>query len=128
MTSKTDAESNIQHFIKTHGREGFLELFLTNYLFELVMYYLHSEKNPSAQIREDTSYTFYVGAREQAYSSEQIEEFKRDLRAECRKKARLIVERLKEMKLLERLSKDVMAEPEVAKLVQRAFGSITQRT
>lgn len=128
MASKIDAESNIQKFLRRHGREGFLELFLTNYLFELVMYYLRSEKNPSAQIREDTSYTFYVGGREQAYSPEQIEEFKRDLRAECRKRAILIVAEIKEMKLLERLTEDVMAEPEVAKLVQRAFKSITRRT
>lgn len=128
MTSKTIAESNIQEFLEKHGREGFLELFLTNYLFELVMYYLHSEKNPSAQIREDTSYTFYVGGRERAYSPEQIEKFKQNLRAECRKKAKVIVERLKKMKLLERLPKDIMAEPEVAKLVQNAFRSITKRT
>lgn len=128
MANKTDAESNIQEFLKKHGREGFLELFLTNYLFELVMYYLHSEKNPGAQVLEDTSYTFYAGGREQVYPPEQIEKFKRDLRAECRKKATLIIETLRKMQLLERLTEDVMAEPEVAKLVEKAFKSITRRT
>lgn len=125
--SKPSAENNIKEFLDKHGREGFLQLFLTNYLFELIMFYLHSEKNPSAQIREDTSYVFYGGGRERAYSSEQIEEFKRDLRAECKKKAEGIVEKLKEMKILGRLTDDVMKEPEVTKLVQKAFKSIIKR-
>lgn len=128
VTNKSSAESNLREFFEKHGREGFLKLLLTNYLFELAMYYLHSEKNPAAQVSEDTSYRFYVDGRERVYPPEQIERFKRDLRAECKKKATLVVETLRKMGLIERLSEDVMAEPKVSELVQKAFESITKRT
>jgi len=122
------AESNLREFMKKHGREGFVKLLLTNYLFELVMYYLHSGKNPSAQVSEDTSYRFYVDGQERVYPPEQIERFKRDLRFECQKKASLVVKTLREMDLIEKLSANFMEEPRVARLMQRAFKSITQRT
>ena len=128
VTNKARAESNLREFLEKHGREGFLKLLLTNYLFELAMYYLHSEKNPSAQVMEDTSYRFFVDGRERVYPPEQIDRFKRDLRAECGKKAALVVETLRKMELVERLSEEVLAEPEVAELVQKAFESITKRT
>lgn len=125
--NKDIAESNIQEFLKKYGEKGFLELLLTNYLFELVMYYLHSEKNPSAQIQEDTSYRFYVDGREQVYPPEQIEKFKHDLRAECKKKAVLIVEKLEKMGLIEKLTENVMTEPKVVQLIQETFESITKK-
>ena len=126
--SRADAERNLRGFLEKHGREGFLKLLLTNYLFELAMYYLHSGKNPAAQIREDTGYRFYVDGRNRAYTADQIEEFKRDLRKECEKKAAVIVRRLTEMKLVGRLTEDFMADPNVARLVQEAFESMTQKT
>lgn len=49
-TSKADAERNLKEFLDKYGREGFLRLLLTNYLFELAMYYLHTDKNPAAQV------------------------------------------------------------------------------
>ena len=128
VTSKADLEKNLQEFLKKHGREGFLRLLLTNYLFELTMYYLHSEKNPEAQVREDTGYRFYVDDKDRVYEPKQIEQFKLDLRRECEKKAVLIVKNLKEMRLLEKLDEDFMADPRIAKLVQEAFKSITQKT
>ena len=92
------------------------------------MYYLHSEKNPDAEVREDTGYRFYIDGQDRVYKPEQIEQFKRDLRIECKKKAVLIVEKLEQMELLEKLSEDFMCDPKVAQLVQNAFESITQRT
>jgi hypothetical protein len=127
-TSKADAERNLKEFLEAHGREGFLRLLLTNYLFELAMYYLHTGKNPAAQVTEDTGYRFYVGGRERVYKPDEIDRFKQDLRGECEKKAILIVEKLGKMELLEKLDKDFMADPRVAKLVQEAFESMTQKT
>jgi len=127
-TSKADAERNLKEFLDKHGREGFLKLLLTNYLFDLAQYYLHTEKNPAVKVREDTGYRFYVGGRERVYKPGEIEQFKQDLRRECEKKALLIIENLKKMELLEKLDGDFMADPKVAKLVQEAFESITQKT
>jgi len=127
-TSKADAEKNLREFLDAHGKEGFLRLLLTNYLFELAMYYLHTEKNPAAQVKEDTGYRFYVDGRDRVYKPEEIERFKRDLRTECVKKANLIIQTLKEKELLEKLDQDFMADPQVAKLVQDAFESLTKKT
>jgi hypothetical protein len=128
VSTKADAEARVKQFLNKHGREGFFKLFLTNYLYELAMYYLHSEKNPAAQIREDTSYRFYVDGQERVYSPREVEKFKHDLLSECRKKAELIVENLKEMEVFEELDENIVEEPEVAELVQKAFESITQKT
>ena len=128
VANKTTAEKNIREFLEKHGKEGFLKLLLRNYLFELVMYYLHSEKNPAAQIKEDTSYRFYVDGRERVYPPVRIEQFKNDLRAECKKKATFIVETLRKMELIERLTEDFMAEPKVAEMVREAFESIVEKT
>jgi hypothetical protein len=128
VTTRIKAENNIREFLKTHGNEGFLKLLLTNYLYELVMYYLHSAKNPAAQVREDTSYRFYVDGQERVYPPEKIEQFKHGLHAECKKKAEFIVGTLRKMELIERLTENVMADPQVAQLVHEAFESITERT
>jgi hypothetical protein len=126
--NKAEAESNLRGFLEKHGREGFLRLLLTNYLFELAMYYLHTEKNTAANIREDTGYRFYVDGQNRTYGAEEIEKFKRDLRQECRKKAVVVVQKLADMNLVARLTEDYMTDPKVAQLVQEAFESITQRT
>jgi hypothetical protein len=127
-TSKADAEKNLNEFFRAHGREGFLRLLLTNYLFELVMYYLHTGKNPAFQVREDTSYRFYVDGKDRVYNSDEIERFRNDLRTECEKKGILIIQTLEEMKLLNILDEDFIAHPQVAKLVQEAFESLTRKT
>jgi hypothetical protein len=128
MSSKTNAEGKLRAFLDAHGQEGFLKLLLSNYLFELAMYYLHSEKNPAAQIRDDTSYRFYVDGQERVYAPEEIERFKGDLRKECKKKAIAIVENLREMEILDKLDQDITKNPAVLEQVQKAFESITQRT
>jgi len=123
-TTKADAERNLKEFLDQHGRRGFLRLLLTNYLFELAMYYLHTEKNPV--VKEDTGYRFYVDGKERVYKPDEIERFKQDLRRACEKKALLIIENLKKMEILEKVDTDFMADPKVAKLVQEAFESLTQ--
>jgi len=126
-TTKADAEKNLREFLDRHGKDGFLRLLLTNYLFELAMYYLHSEKNPPA-VKEDTSYRFYVDGKERVYKPEAIERFKLDLRKECEKKALLIIENLKKKQLIEKLDTDFMADPKVAELIREAFESLRQKT
>lgn len=126
-TTKADAEKNLREFLDAHGKDGLLRLLLTNYLFELAMYYLHSDKNPPA-VKEDTGYRFYVDGKERVYQPEAIEQFKLDLRRECEKKALLIIENLKKTDALDKLDTDFIADPKVAKLVQEAFESLMQNT
>ncbi|HXQ91951.1 MAG TPA: hypothetical protein VN739_03025 [Nitrososphaerales archaeon] len=121
--TKEDAEKNLKAFLKEHGREGLLELFLTNYLFELVMYYLHSEKNKPA-VNDDTAYRFYVDGRDRVYPAEKIEAFKRELRTECRKKAVAIVTIIKEKELLDKLEREILEDPQIAQLASAAFQSM----
>jgi hypothetical protein len=92
------------------------------------MYYLHTGTNKNVEVREDTGYRFYVDGQDRAYAPEQIERFKEDLRKECEKKSALIIQRLDEMELIERLNTDFMSDPRLAELVQDAFRSITQKT
>lgn len=125
--TRAGAENNLKEFLDRHGKDGFLRLLLTNYLFELAMYYLHSEKNPPA-VREDTGYRFYVDGRKRVYKPEAIERFKQDLRRECEKKALLIIDNLKKTDALDKLDTNFIADPKVAKLVQEAFESLTQKT
>ena len=127
MTTKADAERNLREFLDKHGKEGLLRLLLTNYLFELAMYFLHTAKNPPA-VREDTGYRFYVSGRERVYKPTEIEQFKHDLREECEKKADRIIVKLKEAELFDKLGEDVMGDPRVAELAHDAFQSITQKT
>lgn len=125
--TKADAEKNIRKFLEKHGREGFLRLLLTNYLFELVMYYLHTERNKPV-VQEETGYEFYVDGRGRAYAPEQIEQFKKDLRAECARKAESVVAAIKGKELLEKLDQDILSDPEVSKLIQEAFATITRKS
>jgi hypothetical protein len=126
-TTKAGAEKNLREFLDKHGKDGLLRLLLTNYLLELAMYYLHAEENRPA-VKEDTGYRFYVDGKEHAYKPEAIERFKQDLRRECEKKARLIIDNLKKTEILEKLQTDFISDPKVAKLVLEAFESLTQKT
>jgi hypothetical protein len=122
-TTKTDAEKNLNEFLASHGREGFLELFLTNYLFELVMYYLHSKKSKPA-VQEDTSYRFYIYGKDRVYPAEKIDTFNRELKVECRKKAAAIVAFIKQKELLGKLEQDILQDPNIMQQIVDAFGSM----
>ena len=41
--SSSEAEKKIIDFIKKYGYDGYFELFISNYLYELIQYILHSE-------------------------------------------------------------------------------------
>ena len=57
--TEPQAEQNIKEFLEKYGKEGFLELFFTNYLYELSEYYLHSKGKKG----EDAGLLFYVDFR-----------------------------------------------------------------
>ena len=119
--SKADAEKNLNEFVASHGTDGFVELFLTNYLFELVMYYLQTERSVA---KESTGYRFYVDGRDRVYPAESIEAFKGELRHQCRKKATAIVGVIKNKGLIDRLGQEIVLDREVAQLLVNAFEEI----
>src|SRR5207247_114895 len=120
-TSKDDAEHNLDQFLKRYGREGFLELFLTNYLQELVLLNLHSRPRKES---DSTSSLIYVNFRGQSYTTLQIDEFKKRLRKECADRAKQIVSKVRNSGLLERLTQDPSENPQISDELELAFRSI----
>lgn len=119
--SKDDVEHNLKEFLQKYGREGFIKLFLTNYLQELVLLYLHSRPRKES---DDTSSLIYVNFRGRNYTSAQIDDFKKRLRQECATRAEQIVGRIRNSGLLERLSEDPSKDPQVSQELEAAFRSI----
>lgn len=118
-SEKRKMEKNITEFLERHGQEGFLKLFLTNYLYDLVMYYLHSSGRDR---EEDTSYHFYFGADDRVYSAEEIDRLREAVRKECSRRASLIVSEMKRRKILDKaIRSPKQMSPELFKLVQDAL-------
>lgn len=122
-TDKSRAEENLKEFLDKRGKEGFLKLLLKNYLYELVMYYLHSGTRKPI-VTDDTGYQFYVDGQGKAYNPDQLEKFKKDLEIECLRKANQIIEETKRLGVFQSIDKDFLTDPKVAALVQAAFENI----
>jgi len=120
------AERNLREFLEAQGDGGLVRLLVSNYLFELSLYYLHSGKNPSSGIKEDTGYRFYIDGRDRVLDPEKIEKFKQELRSECEKKAVAVVNKLKEMELFGPLANNRFSDPKVSALLREAFEEITK--
>jgi len=122
-TTKDQAKDNLDQFFGKYGKEGFLQLFLTNYLQELVLLYLHSK--PRAE-SDDTSSLLYADSTGKPYSTTQVDAFKTRLRKECGRRAAAIVKIAKDSGLLERLSEDPTSNPHILAEVEVAFRGIVE--
>lgn len=116
----SEADRNFREFFDRHGKEGFLQLFLTNYLFELVQYFLHSELKG----KDDTSITYYINFRGRLYRPEEIDQFEADLKEECRRRAQTVVKQLKELGIAEQIARDPLMHPKVSELVVQQLENI----
>lgn len=121
MTSTIDADRNLKEFMDRYGPEGFLILYFTNYLFELTMHFLHSKGEGD----KDTSQLYYT-YREKVYSPAEIESFEKELKSECAKRARTIVDSLKEHNLLDKLTVESLKSPRISALLQENLESILE--
>lgn len=119
MNSPKDAENNLKEFIDHHGVEGFLTLFFTNYLNELVLHFLHSKGKGDS----DTSRLYYA-YRDKTYTPKEIERFEDDIKLECSKRAKAIVGSLKKANLLEKLTDKPLEDPKVMELLHENLESI----
>lgn len=111
---------NLVEFFEEHGEEGFLDLFLTNYLFELVQYFLHSRSNG----KDDTSIAYYFDFEGKKFSQESLDKLEVGIRRECSRKAKEIVQKLKELSILEKIVNKPLDSPEVADLVKQNLEEI----
>lgn len=122
MTTPTNADKNLKEFLEKYGEEGFLKLFITNYLFELVNYFLHSK----GEDKNDPSYLMHVNYKGVPYGPQEIDKFNAAIKQECSKRANLIVEELKKTGSLKKFMSEPTADPEVASLLEKAFQSIVK--
>lgn len=114
------AEQNIKEFITKYGKEGFLKLFFTNYLYELAQYYLHSKGKKG----EDAGFLFYVDFRGRVYSPEELAKFRNDLRKACSERAVRIVQKIRDLDLVEQLGEDPSASLQVSRLLTESLDEI----
>lgn len=99
-----DASQKVASFMAKYGEKGFLTLYFSNYLFELVMSYVRSESDAKSK---DSAYQFHLNKNDRPKSVKQDEEFRQALRIECDKKASKIVANLEKRGLLAKFSEDI---------------------
>jgi len=116
-------EENIKEFMQKYGKEGFLKLFFANYLYELAEYFLHSKGKKG----EDAGLLYYVDFRGRVFTPQELEQFRNDLRKACSEQATRIVQKIKELDLLERLGEDPSANPEVSRLLTESIDEILKQ-
>ena len=82
-----NAEENLQNFLENCGIEGFLKLFYTNYLFDLITYYIQTK----ASVKENNpSYLYHFNSKGNPFSSTQVDDFNKRLKIVCSKHAQKI--------------------------------------
>ena len=87
-----DAEENLQNFLEKHGTDGFLKLFYTHYLFDLVTYYIQTNTN---QQGDNPSYLYHFDIKGNPFSTKQIDNFNKKLQTVCSEHALKIIDSLK---------------------------------
>lgn len=81
-------QSNIDAFIEEHGLEGFFQIYLREYLFEMLM---TEVKAATDEIESDSAVQLYFG--QSGY--EDLEAFENQLRDECADRAVEMVQEIK---------------------------------
>jgi hypothetical protein len=92
--------------VDKYGKPGFVTLFLTNFFYELILYYLQSG---SSDKNKDSQYFFHYNVtKKRAFTPEELDDFRNDLRVICAKRAKEIVKQLEKENLIDtiELSKD----------------------
>lgn len=92
MIDERKAEENIKEFMKKHGPKGFLILYFSKYLFNLLKFQLKS-KFANIDPEKDPAYIFYTKNGKITKLSD-IERYENELYEVCKQKAKVIVEEL----------------------------------
>jgi len=102
-------EKNLKQFMEKFGQDGFLQVYFSKYLYEIADYYLHST---SPNVESDTGYWYYFAVKEKLFSPQQLDDFRTNLRSQCTIRSKPLVDRLKQIGLLQKLLKDPSLNPE----------------
>ena len=95
-----EATDNLQKFLEEHGTGGFLKLFYTNYLFDLITYYIQTKGTTK---EDDPGYLYHFNIEGKPFSPEQIDKFNEKLKKICLEYATKIVDSLKSQTNLDEL-------------------------
>lgn len=107
------ADRNFKEFLDRFGNEGLLQLFITNYLYELVQYFLHSRSDGEI----DTSIEYYLNFKGIRYKAEEIDQFEAELWKDCGERAKKVVLQLKKLDLIKKIAHEPLSHPETADIV-----------
>jgi hypothetical protein len=118
MSSVKDAENNVSAFFDRYGKKGFLELYFTNYLFELLMAYVRSK---SDDIEYDSGYQYHFGKDGKFLPPTDEKQFRDEAKKECTKKAKAIVAELDRRGVLERFGDMQSLTEQATELVDEAI-------
>lgn len=122
MTSIDDADSNFKKFLEQHGEEGFLRLFFTNYLYEIVSYYLHSQGDND----DDPAYLMHVNYEGKLRPLADIDKFDSAIKKECAIKANEIVQILRNDGDLRNFISEPLMNPKIRSLLEAAFQALVK--
>jgi len=106
MQLEKDIESiqkNISDFIEKYGQEGFLELYFTNLLYEMVKDNIRSK---TEKVKDSPGLQYYFDKNGNFEKSSRLKEFNEKLRIECNKKSKQIVELIEKKKLISKFGID----------------------
>jgi len=107
MQLKKDIEEiqkNINDFINKYGQEGFLELYFTNLLYEMVKDNIRSKTD---KVKNSPGLQYYFDKNGNFESTSKLKQFDIKLKNECSKKSKIIVELIKKKNLMSEFGVDI---------------------
>ena len=119
--SSSDTEKKMNEFIEKYGYEGYFELFISNYLYELIQYILHSK----SRVRADALVTYYYTDSEgKILPPEEMKTFENELKNKCKLRSKVIVKKLTEINFFDKIHAEPFSDPEFASILQNAIHEI----
>jgi hypothetical protein len=116
-----DAEKNIKEFLEKKGKEGYVRLFLSNFLFEFMMYWLRSEDDENSLY--NTAFKFHLKGKNIA-SLKDTEDYQKKIKEVCKIKADKIVDKLKNEKIIEEIDSFSLDDPKINTLIQTVIEEV----
>jgi len=104
QNEQSNVEKNVSSFLEKYGGEGFLELYFTNLLFEMVKDNIHSR---SDSIKNSPGLQYYFDKNGKYESATKLKEFDKKLKDECMKKSKKIVSLIKKRELVSKFGIDL---------------------
>jgi len=101
---------NLHDFLEKYGKEGFLKLYFTNLLFEMVKDEIHTR---SDSVKNSPGLQYYFNKEGNYENASKLEEFNKRLKNECMKKSELIVSLVEKKNMISKFGVDLNKITEV---------------